>query len=91
MVITYIKETGEIVSPVQTSSKALTMEDVFGEKTSIMSNIYDVVNIVDNMDVFNSIFNYCVDINTKEVKLKMALKYKGWREIRWHTKNSLER
>ena len=37
MVITYIKETGEIVSPVQTSSKALTMEDVFGEKTSIMS------------------------------------------------------
>ena len=74
MVITYIKETGEIVSPVQTSSKALTMEDVFGEKTSIMSNIYDVVNIVDNMDVFNSIFNYCVDINTKEVKLKNVIK-----------------
>ena len=50
------------------------MEDVFGEKTSIMSNIYDVVNIVDNMDVFNSIFNYCVDINTKEVKLKNGIK-----------------
>ena len=74
MVITYIKETGEIVSPVQTSSKPLTMEDVFGEKASIMSNIYDVVNIVDNMDVFNSIFNYCVDINTKEVKLKNSIK-----------------
>ena len=39
-----------------------------------MSNIYDVVNIVDNMDVFNSIFNYCVDINTKEVKLKNGIK-----------------
>lgn len=74
MVITYIKETGEIVSPVQTSSKALTMEDVFGEKAPIMSNVYDVVNIVDNMDIFNSIFNYCVDINTKEVKLKNSIK-----------------
>ena len=50
------------------------MEDVFGEKTSIMSNIYDVVNIVDNMDVFNSIFNYCVDINTNEVNLKNGIK-----------------
>lgn len=74
MVITYIKETGEIVSPIQTSSEVLTMEDIFGEKASIMKNIYDVVNIVDNMDVFNNIFNYCVDVNTKEVKLKNSIK-----------------
>lgn len=74
MVITYIKETGEIISPIQTSPEVLSMEDVFGEKATIMSNIYDVVNIVDNMEVFNSIFNYCVDINTKEVKLKNSIK-----------------
>ncbi len=70
MVITYIKETGEIVSPIQTSDKALTIEDVFGEKAVIMSKIYDVVNIVDNMNVFNMIFNYYVDVETKELKLK---------------------
>lgn len=70
MVITYIKETGEIVSPIQTSDKALTIEDVFGEKAVIMSKIYDVVNIVDNMNVFNMIFNYYVDVETKELKFK---------------------
>ncbi|CAM2078910.1 MAG: hypothetical protein NSGCLCUN01_03118 [uncultured Clostridium sp.] len=70
MVITYIKESGEIVSPIQTSYKALTMEDVFGEKAEMMSKVYDVVNIVDNMDIFNSIFNYYVDVKTKEVRIK---------------------
>ncbi|WP_195952276.1 hypothetical protein [Clostridium saudiense] len=70
MVITYIKETGEIVSPIQTSEKALTMEDLFEEKAVIMSKVYDVVNIVDNMNVFNMIFNYYVDVETKELKLK---------------------
>lgn len=70
MVITYIKETGEIVSPIQTSEKALTMEDVFGEKAEMMSKVYDVVNIVDNMEIFNSIFNYYVDVKTKEVRIK---------------------
>lgn len=70
MVITYIRETGEIVSPIQTSEKALTMKDLFGEKAEMMSKVYDVVNIVDNTDIFNSIFNYYVDVKTKEVRIK---------------------
>lgn len=46
------------------------MKDLFGEKAEMMSKVYDVVNIVDNTDIFNSIFNYYVDVKTKEVRIK---------------------
>lgn len=73
MVITYFKDTGEITAPIITSSKPLTLKDIFTDKSDIFSRIYDVINVVDNMTLYNNIFNYYVDINTKELKLKEEL------------------
>lgn len=62
MVITYIKKTGEIVAPVMTSPTALTLVEVIGkEKTEIFKDIYDVINIVDDRTLFDTIFNYKVE------------------------------
>lgn len=74
MVITYFKDTGEITAPIMTSNKPLNLADIFSEKAEIFSRIYDVINVVDNMALYNNIFNYYVDIETKELKLKETFK-----------------
>lgn len=71
MLITYLKQTGELVPPIMTSEVPLTLIDALGEeKGTIYSEIYDYINIKDNMDVFNNTNKYYVDINTKELKIK---------------------
>lgn len=65
-----MKDTGEITSPIMTFKTPLTLKDIFKENAEIYSKIYDVINIVDNIEVYNNIYNYYVDINTKELKLK---------------------
>lgn len=71
MLITYLKDTGELVPPIATSDSPLTLEDVLGEdKAKIYSQIYDYINIVDNMDIFENFKKYYVDIETKKLKLK---------------------
>ena len=74
MLITYLKENGEIVPPIVTSDTPLTLKDVLGEeKANIYSKIYDYINIVDNIDIFENFKKYYVDIETKELKLKPVI------------------
>lgn len=74
MLITYLKKTGELVSPIMTSEEPLTLADAIGEeKAEIYGLIYDVINIVDNVDIFNNFKNYYVDTKTKELKNKEVL------------------
>lgn len=71
MLITYLKQTGELVPPIMTSEVPLTLIDALGEEKGIIyGEIYDYINIKDNMDVFNNTNKYYVDINTKELKIK---------------------
>ena len=73
MLITYLKETGELVPPILTSDTPLTLVDVLGEeKGNIYSLIYDYINIQDNMEVFNNTKKYYVDIETKELKIRQV-------------------
>ena len=54
-----------------TSEVPLTLIDALGEEKGIIyGEIYDYINIKDNMDVFNNTNKYYVDINTKELKIK---------------------
>ena len=71
MYITYIKKTGELVPPIMTSEEPLTMEDVMGtEKANIYKEIYDYINVPDNMDIIDFTRRFYVDIETKELKEK---------------------
>ena len=71
MLITYLKETGELVAPIVTCDKPLTLSDIMGEEHGhIYSQIYDYINIQDNMEVFDNRKKYYVDIETKKLKLK---------------------
>lgn len=71
MLITYLKQTGELVPPIMTSEVPLTLIDALGEEKGIIyGEIYDYINIKDNMDVFNNTNKYYVDINTKKLKIK---------------------
>ena len=73
MLITYLKETGELVPPILTSDTPLTLVDVLGEeKGNIYSLIYDYINIQDNMEVFNNTKKYYVDIEAKELKIRQV-------------------
>lgn len=77
MVITYLKETGEIKAPILTSDVPLTLIDIMGEEEGqIYSAIYDVINIEDNKDIFYHITDYCVDIETKQLRYKKRSKIK---------------
>lgn len=71
MVIPYLKKTGTIKTPVATSDIPLTLIDIMGEEEgSIYSEIYDVINIKDDLDILYNIKEYYVDIETKELKKK---------------------
>lgn len=71
MVIPYLKETGTIKTPVMTSDVPLTLIDIIGEEEgTIYSEIYDVINIKDDLDILYNIRDYYVDIETKELKKK---------------------
>ena len=77
MLITYLKQTGELVPPIITSEVPLTLTDVLGEeKGAIYSAIYDYINIQDNMDIFNNTKGYYVNISTKELKLRQEKEIK---------------
>lgn len=77
MVITYLKETGAIKSPVLTSDVPLTLIDIMGEEEGkIYSAIYDVINIEDNQDIFHHIMDYYVDVETKQLRYKKRSKIK---------------
>lgn len=77
MLVTYIKKTGELVAPIMTSKEPLTLIDALGEeKGQIYSEIYDYINIEDDMDIFNNTNQYYVDIETKELKIKKHKKVK---------------
>lgn len=77
MLVTYIKKTGELVAPIMTSKEPLTLIDALGEeKGQIYSEIYDCINIEDNMDIFNNTQQYYVDIETKQLKYKKHSKIK---------------
>lgn len=71
MFISFFKDTGEITPPIMTSKESLTLNDVLGEeKGDIYSKIYDYINIVDDLEIYNNIRNYYVDVETKELKKK---------------------
>jgi len=77
MLITYLKKTGELVPPIMTSKEPLTLVDALGEeKGKIYSEIYDYINIEDDMNIFNNTNQYYVDIDTKELKMKQYSKIK---------------
>lgn len=77
MLITYLKQTGELVPPIMTSEKPLTLIDALGEeKGQIYSAIYDYINIEDNMDIFDNTKQYYVDVETKQLKYKKHSKIK---------------
>lgn len=74
MIIPYLKETGTIKTPIITSDIPLTLVDILGEEEGpIYSEIYDVINIKDNMDIFYNIRDYYVDIATKKLKKKKSI------------------
>ena len=71
MIIPYLKETGTIKTPVMTSDIPLTLTDVLGEEEGkIYSEIYEVINIKDDLNILYNIRDYYVDIKTKELKKK---------------------
>ena len=74
MVIPYLKKTGAIKTPIRTSEVPLTLVDILGEEGEIYSEIYDVINIKDNLDILYNIQKYYVDIETKELKEKPEVK-----------------
>ena len=70
MYITYFKDTGEITSPIISCDRAIAMEEVYGEeKAKIYSKIYDYINIKDNNDIICNPKKYCIDIETKKLKI----------------------
>lgn len=70
MIIPYLKTTGEIKTPIVTSSVPLTLIDIMGDEGKIYEQIYGYINIVDNKEIFLNINDYYVDVNTKELKKK---------------------
>ena len=75
MVIPYLKDTGEIKTPIRTSDIPLTLIDIMGEEEGrIYSKIYDVINIKDDLNILYNIQKYYVDIETKELKEKPEVK-----------------
>jgi len=71
MFISYLKANGELVPPIMTCEKPLTLREVWGEeKASIYEQIYDYINIEDNLEVIHNFKNYYVDLETKELKQK---------------------
>ena len=70
MYITYFKDTGEITSPIISCDRIVTMEEIYGEeKSKIYSKIYDYINIKDNNDIVCNPKRYCIDIDTKKIKI----------------------
>lgn len=75
MVIPYLKANGAIKTPIRTSDKPLTLIDIMGEiEGAIYSEIYDVINIKDDLDILYNIKDYYVDVETKELKEKPKIK-----------------
>ena len=71
MYITYFKDTGEIIPPIMTCDRVVTMEEIYGEeKAKIYSKIYSYINIKDNEDIIHNYKKYYIDINTKELNVK---------------------
>lgn len=75
MVIPYLKSNGTIKTPIRTSDKPLTLTDIMGEEEGLIySEIYDVINIKDDLDILYNIQDYYVDVETKELKEKPKIK-----------------
>ena len=69
MFIPYIKETGEIVTPVIGSSEAQDFNTVFGKNAEVYSQIYDSINLKDDPFVIMNIAQFKIDTSKTPVEL----------------------
>lgn len=75
MFVAYLKDTGELSTPIITCSREIYLQELYeGERLEKFLNKCKFLNIEDNYDIIARPRNYYVDLETKEIKLKDTTK-----------------